>query len=161
MSVQDAAPSQGGQSTQSSTFTTIDVAGLATVGSLNVAALATVGNLMVYQASLDSVAHLQSGVNQWSYGVVSSTGNFVLAAGADLSSDSHPPIQCTLLGSIALGSGSLSAGSTDGHMFIPSLAGAPSGIPAPMSGHVAVLYDTNVNRLRIFNGAAWRSALFS
>lgn len=44
---------------------------------------------------------------------------------------------------------------TDGFFYIPSAAGAPSGTPTAVSGHVPMYYDTTNNKFYVYN-SAWK-----
>lgn len=47
---------------------------------------------------------------------------------------------------------------TSGFFYIPSAAGAPSGVPTAISGRVPMYYDTTNNNFYIYNGA-WKKVL--
>ncbi len=53
------------------------------------------------------------------------------------------------------GTGALATNATDGFLYIPTCAGAPSGVPSAQTGTVAMVYDTTNNKLYIYNGA-WK-----
>lgn len=59
-----------------------------------------------------------------------------------------------------VGSGSLTTGATNGFLYIPSSAGAPTGTPTSFTGRVTLHYDSTNNALYIYNGA-WRSVTLS
>jgi hypothetical protein len=59
-------------------------------------------------------------------------------------------------GDICLGSDSLATGSTDGFVFIPAVAGTPTGTPNSRTGFVPVCYDTTNNELYVYN-SGWKS----
>lgn len=59
-------------------------------------------------------------------------------------------------GDIALGSDGLSTSSTDGFLFIPAVAGTPTGTPNSRSGFVPICYDTTNDELYVYNGS-WKS----
>jgi len=63
----------------------------------------------------------------------------------------------TTAGGGAFGVAALATDATAGHMFIPSSAGAPTGVPASIpTGQVALQYDSVNNKLYAYNGA-WKS----
>jgi hypothetical protein len=49
---------------------------------------------------------------------------------------------------------------TDGFFYIPSAAGAPSGVPTAITGRVPMYYDTTNNNFYIYNGA-WKKVLLA
>ena len=65
--------------------------------------------------------------------------------------------QVSSLGSLVVGTGAaLATNATDGFLYIPTSAGAPTGTPTTYTGRVAIEYDTTNNKLYVFNGA-WKS----
>jgi hypothetical protein len=64
----------------------------------------------------------------------------------------------TVLGSVIVGSAALSTSATDGFLYIPTMAGAPSGTPTSHTGTAALVLDTTNNRLYVRSGASWRYA---
>ncbi len=65
-------------------------------------------------------------------------------------------------GNTVIGTGtSLTTTASEGHLFIPTCSGAPTGIvTSPFSGVVPLVYDTTNNRLYIRIGSTWRFAAF-
>jgi hypothetical protein len=61
-------------------------------------------------------------------------------------------------GDLVPGSAALATGATGGHMFIPTCAGTPTGVPTVHTGRVALQYDTTNNKLYIYNGA-WKATV--
>jgi hypothetical protein len=50
----------------------------------------------------------------------------------------------------------LATNATNGFLYIPTSAGAPTGVPTAFTGKVAMQYDTTNNKLYVYNGA-WKS----
>lgn len=55
-------------------------------------------------------------------------------------------------------SGTASTSMTNGFFYIPAAAGAPSGTPTSISGHVPMYYDSTNNNFYVYNGA-WKKVL--
>jgi len=45
---------------------------------------------------------------------------------------------------------------TTGFFYLPTVNGAPTGVPAAYTGAVAALFDRSTNRIYVRNGATWR-----
>ena len=54
------------------------------------------------------------------------------------------------------GTAALATGATTGHLYIPTSAGAPTGVPASKTGQVALQFDTTNNKLYVYDGG-WLS----
>lgn len=65
----------------------------------------------------------------------------------------------TTAGSVAIGS-SIATTATDGFLYIPSCAGAPTGVPTTIGSAVAMVYDTTNNKFYVYNGA-WKGVVLS
>ena len=52
--------------------------------------------------------------------------------------------------------GALATNATDGFTYIPTSAGAPTGVPSTQSGSVPMVYDTTHNSFYIYNDGAWK-----
>jgi hypothetical protein len=49
----------------------------------------------------------------------------------------------------------IATNATDGFLYIPSCAGAPTGVPTAYTGKIAMIYDSTNNDLYVYN-AAWK-----
>ena len=56
-------------------------------------------------------------------------------------------------GNIVPGTAALATNATDGFLYLPTCAGAPSGTPTAFTGRVAMIYDTTDDALYIYDGA--------
>lgn len=65
----------------------------------------------------------------------------------------------TAAGNVVIGDpitpAALATSATNGFLYIPTCAGAPSGTPTAYTGHVAMVYDSTNNKLYVYNGA-WK-----
>lgn len=55
-------------------------------------------------------------------------------------------------GSVVVGAAALATSATDGFLYIPSMAGTPTGTPTTQTGTVAMVFDTTNNVLYIYDG---------
>lgn len=65
-------------------------------------------------------------------------------------------VKITDNGNTVLSNAALATNATNGFVYIPTSAGAPTGTPTAYTGTVAMQYDTTNNKLYIYNGA-WKS----
>lgn len=54
---------------------------------------------------------------------------------------------------IAIGSAALATTATDGFLYIPTCAGAPTGTPTTKTGRVPLIFDTTNNNLYVYDGS--------
>lgn len=60
-------------------------------------------------------------------------------------------------GNVSVGTGSLATTATDGFLYVPTMAGAPTGIPTAKNGLSSIVIDTTNNKVCFYN-AAWKCA---
>lgn len=58
-------------------------------------------------------------------------------------------------GNVIVGNAALATNATDGFLYAPSSAGAPSGTPTTKTGRVPMQFDTTNGRLYAYYGGAW------
>jgi hypothetical protein len=56
-------------------------------------------------------------------------------------------------GSVLVGHAAISTTATDGFLYIPTCAGAPTGTPTTETGLIPLVYDTTDNKLWVYNGS--------
>jgi hypothetical protein len=57
--------------------------------------------------------------------------------------------------SLICGLAALTTTATDGFLYLPSCAGAPTGIPTTQTGTVPCVFDTTDGKLYFYTGGAW------
>jgi hypothetical protein len=63
-------------------------------------------------------------------------------------------------GNVQVGNGALGTTATNGFLYIPTCAGAPTGTPTAKTGLVPMVYDTTDHKFWIYNGA-WKGTVLS
>jgi hypothetical protein len=61
-------------------------------------------------------------------------------------------------GNVSVGAAALALTATDGFLYIPTCAGAPTGVPTAKTGRTPMIYDTTNNKFWLYNGA-WRGVV--
>jgi hypothetical protein len=59
---------------------------------------------------------------------------------------------------VAGGSVALATTATDGFLYVPTCAGAPTGTPTAITGMAPIIVDTTNHKLYFFSGGTWRDA---
>lgn len=79
--------------------------------------------------------------------------------------DTNDPETATQLFSVAEdstvvcgGLAALATNATAGHLYVPTCAGVPTGVPTAYTGKAALIVDTSNNRLYFYSGGSWRNA---
>lgn len=73
-------------------------------------------------------------------------------------------LYCSPYGDVVMGApggAALATDATNGFLFIPTCAGAPSGTPETYTGRVPLVYDTTNNELYIYDGAWVSTSVFA
>lgn len=63
--------------------------------------------------------------------------------------------------SVVVGSAAIATNATDGFLYIPSCAGAPSGTPTAFTGRIPLVYDSTNNFLYVYNGGWKKSTVYA
>ena len=61
-------------------------------------------------------------------------------------------------GGLVVGTAVLANAATAGFLYLPTVAGTPTGVPVTQAGGAANVYDTTANKIWVYNGA-WRGVL--
>ena len=61
-------------------------------------------------------------------------------------------------GTTLVGRADLATNATVGHLYIPSVAGTPTGVPTAVTGMAPIVIDRTNNKLYFYSGGAWRDA---
>ena len=51
----------------------------------------------------------------------------------------------------------LATNATDGFLYVPSMAGSPTGTPVVKAGTLPIVIDSTHNRLLFYSSGAWRA----
>ena len=71
--------------------------------------------------------------------------------------DTVASLQLLTNGDVVAGKASLAIANTNGHFYIPAVAGVMTGVPTARAGFVPVVYDTTNNKFTVYN-AAWKQS---
>ena len=97
----------------------------------------------------------QGGTSQWlvGAGAVSDGTNFEFYSSANV-------LRMTTTNNVMVGTGAIATTATDGFLYIPSCAGAPTGVPTDYSNLSAMVHDTTNNRFYLYDHVsnAWQYA---
>jgi hypothetical protein len=86
-------------------------------------------------------------------------GRLVFATTADGASSPTERMRITSAGNVvAGGSVALATTATNGFLYVPTCAGAPTGTPTAITGMAPIVVDTTNNKLYFYSGGAWRDA---
>jgi hypothetical protein len=83
--------------------------------------------------------------------------NLITVTSAPIGIGTNSVLRVTIpaLGGLVVGIAALATTATDGFLYIPTCAGAPTGVPTTQTGTVAMIYDTTNNKFYIYN-AGWK-----
>ncbi len=113
-------------------------------------------------AGTTNIALYSDNLNLNYTGVAPPTGGMIMSGKLGIGNN-NPTNQLEVTGtarfssSVICGTGALTTTATDGFIYIPTCAGAPTGVPTTQTGTCAMAYDTTNNDLYIYDGA-WQKA---
>ena len=58
-------------------------------------------------------------------------------------------------GNFAIGNNPIATTATDGFLYLPTMAGVPTGTPRDITGQAPLVIDTTTGRLHAYYGGAW------
>lgn len=98
-----------------------------------------------------------SGVLNWSFGVDNSDSDRL-----KLSASANPGTNdCMIVDvnkNVVINSAAIATTATDGFLYVPGCAGAPTGTPTSYTGRVPLVVDTTNHKLYFYSGGTWRDA---
>jgi parallel beta-helix repeat protein len=131
-----------------SEFTALTVKNSGSAGSSDVSIVFNVANLTTSRAKIRALA---PGSSKTDLAFYTSSGN-------------TSPVERVRIdgaGNLAVGTAALATSATDGFLYIPTCAGAPTGVPTSKTGLVPMIYDTTNNNFYIYNGAWKKTTTFA
>jgi hypothetical protein len=118
------------------------------------------GRLLHLHATTNTDVHLTNGAT----GALSTDGGTITMASLDLLVNNREAgtvkiyttgterVQVPALGGLVIGTAAIATTATDGFLYIPSCAGAPTGTPTSKTGRTPMVFDTTNNKLMIYDG---------
>ena len=115
----------------------------------------TSGNWVYKLATSNAASRYQvdgsTGAHIWYTGAAGTAGNTITGFSTAL-------MTLNAAGSLVLGSAAVATTATDGFLYIPGCAGAPTGTPTSQTGRVPLVVDTTNNKLYFYSGGSWVAA---
>lgn len=101
------------------------------------------------------------GIASGGIGLVAENASGVIVFGTGGTASTNERLQLDANGNVTIGNAALSTSATNGFLYIPTCAGAPSGTPTTKTGRVPMIYDTTNNNLYIYNSGWKKTTTFS
>ena len=92
--------------------------------------------------------------------IIASNASGIISFYTGSTSSANRRILVPAAGGVVIGNGStaLAATATDGFLYVPTCAGAPTGTPTTQTGTAPIVIDSTNNKLYFYSGGAWRDA---
>lgn len=84
--------------------------------------------------------------------------NFTGAAGTSFARTANQRMSIDVNGNVVINTAAVATTATNGFLYVPGCAGAPTGVPTAYAGRVPIVVDTTNNKLYFYSGGAWRDA---
>ena len=81
--------------------------------------------------------------------------NLIFSVSPDGTTAPAEILRVSATGNIVCGTAAVATTATDGFLYIPSCAGAPTGVPSTYTGQLPIVYDSTNNKLYLYNGS-WK-----
>ncbi len=92
------------------------------------------------------------------YGIIGTDGSGTFQLGYSVSQTLGTAVlSWTDAGNVVVGTAAISTSATNGFIYIPSSAGAPTGVPTSFAGRVPIEIDTTNSKLYAYIDGAWKS----
>lgn len=85
-------------------------------------------------------------------------GRMVFSTTADGASSTTERMRIDSAGNVRIGTAALATTATNGFLYVPTCAGAPTGVPTAITGLAPIIIDTTNNKLYFYSSNAWRDA---
>jgi hypothetical protein len=127
-------------------------------GSFTTTAKFLASNLSAGNASGISIGR-NDGTNNWASLFFHYAGNASTANRLDYYFISSGRIMSLFAScSVVVNSAAIATSATDGFLYVPTCAGAPTGTPTTQTGTAPIVIDTTNNKLYFYSGGQWRDA---
>lgn len=85
-------------------------------------------------------------------------GRLVFLTTADGAAATTERMRIDSNGNVRVGTAALATTATNGFLYVPTCAGAPTGVPTAITGLAPIVIDSTNNKLYFYSGGAWRDA---
>lgn len=83
-------------------------------------------------------------------------GRIVLSTTADGAAAVTERMRLDNKGNVIVNTAAIATNATDGFLYIPTVAGTPTGVPTTYTGRIAMIYDTTNHQFWFYDGGGWK-----